>query len=84
MRLSIILPTLLAAIAMATPNPVPQPNGEVRARFYDELQKRYCAGGNGDNICGDGYFYVCRSSSPSFPDTAHSTISNNGHSLMAL
>ena len=60
MQLSIILPTLFAALAIAMPSPAPapQPNQGLRARFYDELAKRHCPGGNNDNICGEGYFYV--------------------------
>ncbi|KAL6712974.1 hypothetical protein ACLMJK_009529 [Lecanora helva] len=57
MHLSLLLLAFLVATTLAAPNPIPKPNSELRARFYDELQKRHCPGGNNDNICGEGYLY---------------------------
>ena len=61
MRASIILSTFLAALAFALPEPKPQPNAELQARFWEDIAKRHCPGGSDDNICGEGFFFVCYS-----------------------
>lgn len=67
MLLSVLLPALLAATAIALPAANPEPaTNTLKARHYALLQARYCPGGDPDNICGDGYFYVGHGSTPAF------------------
>ena len=65
MRFSIILSAIFAATAIAVPAANPEAAAKsLKVRFYEVLQARHCVGGNDDNICGEGYFYVGRSFSP--------------------